>query len=195
LCATPALSAPCRGRNAHRSPLLRADPCYRTLRLDCRRRVCGHGWPPRSCRLAMAVSSVCWPCTLSFGDDAEDAYDEGGVTALVALFGFFLLPNEPLTTPWLTPREREMAHARIERDRVGDSAEPASVLEGLRQACRDKRTWLFCLMRNFHLSACSFNSFFPTYVSFSPMVTTSALGTSLVGYSLPSSDSSLRLTQ
>lgn len=23
-------------------------------------------------------------------------------------------------------------------------------------------SWLFCLMQNFHLSACSFNSFFPT---------------------------------
>lgn len=90
---------------------------------------------------------------------------EGAVTGLVAIFGFFLLPNEPLTTPWLKPHEREMAHARIERDRVGDSSEPVSPMEGLRQACRDKRTWLFCLMQNFHLSACSFNSFFPTVVN------------------------------
>jgi hypothetical protein len=86
------------------------------------------------------------------------------VTALVAIWGFFMLPNTPLTTSWLKPHEREMAHARMERDRVGDSTEPVSMMEGLRQACRDKRTWLFCLMQNFHLSACSFNSFFPTYV-------------------------------
>ncbi|RII14145.1 hypothetical protein CUC08_Gglean004286 [Alternaria sp. MG1] len=87
---------------------------------------------------------------------------EGAVTALVAIWGFFMLPNTPLTTSWLNPRERELAHARMERDRVGDSTEPVSMMEGLRQACRDKRTWLFCLMQNFHLSACSFNSFFPT---------------------------------
>jgi hypothetical protein len=87
---------------------------------------------------------------------------EGAVTGLVAIAGFFLLPSSPLTTSWLTPEERELAHARMERDRVGDSSEPVSSMEGLRQACRDPRTWLFCLMQNFHLSACSFNSFFPT---------------------------------
>ncbi|KAF2820461.1 MFS general substrate transporter [Ophiobolus disseminans] len=89
---------------------------------------------------------------------------EGAATGLVAIFGFFLLPNTPLTTSWLTPEERELAHARMERDRVGDSTEPVSSMEGLRQACRDPRTWLFCFMQNFHLSACSFNSFFPTVV-------------------------------
>ncbi|KAH4119909.1 hypothetical protein HBH47_119850 [Parastagonospora nodorum] len=89
---------------------------------------------------------------------------EGAVTAVVAIFGFFLLPNTPLTTSWLTPEERELAHARMERDRVGDSTEAVSSMEGLRQAYRDPRTWLFCFMQNFHLSACSFNSFFPTVV-------------------------------
>ncbi|KAJ4375478.1 hypothetical protein N0V86_007009 [Didymella sp. IMI 355093] len=89
---------------------------------------------------------------------------EGAVTAFVAIFGFFLLPNTPLTTSWLTPEERQLAHDRMERDRVGDAGEKVSMMEGLKQACKDKRTWLFCLMQNFHLSACSFNSFFPTVV-------------------------------
>ncbi|RYP03216.1 hypothetical protein DL764_005297 [Monosporascus ibericus] len=80
---------------------------------------------------------------------------EGAVTALVALFGFFLLPNTPLTTKWLKAEERELAHARMERDKLGDSLERASAMEGLKQAAKDKRTWLFCLMQNFHLSACS----------------------------------------
>ena len=73
------------------------------------------------------------------------------MTAFVAIFGFFLLPNTPLTTSWLTPEERQMAHDRMERDRVGDSGEKVSMMEGLRQACKDKRTWLFCLMQNFYL--------------------------------------------
>ncbi|RYP45937.1 hypothetical protein DL768_007782 [Monosporascus sp. mg162] len=90
---------------------------------------------------------------------------EGAVTALVALFGFFLLPNTPLATHWLKAEERELAHARMERDKLGDSLEQASTMEGLKQAVKDKRTWLFCLMQNFHLSACSFNSFFPTVVN------------------------------
>ncbi|KAH7122656.1 major facilitator superfamily domain-containing protein [Dendryphion nanum] len=89
---------------------------------------------------------------------------EGGVTFLIALFGFVLLPNTPLTTNWLNPTERQLAHDRMERDRIGDAGEKVSALEGLKQACKDKRTWLFCLMQNFHLSACSFNSYFPTVV-------------------------------
>lgn len=87
---------------------------------------------------------------------------EGAVTAVVAIFGFFLLPDTPTTTRWLTPAEKEMAHARMERDKIGDSVESSSTWEGFKDACKDKRTWLFCLMQNFHLSACSFNSFFPT---------------------------------
>ncbi|KAH7375507.1 MFS transporter [Plectosphaerella cucumerina] len=89
---------------------------------------------------------------------------EGIATAVVAILGFWLLPNTPLTTRWLSEREREIAHGRMERDKLDDDAGEASAMDGLRQACRDKRTWLFVLMQNFHLSACSFNSFFPTVI-------------------------------
>ncbi|QPC59037.1 hypothetical protein HYE67_001268 [Fusarium culmorum] len=89
---------------------------------------------------------------------------EGAVTALVAIIGFFMLPNTPTTTWWLSDREKQLAHDRMEKDKVSDSEEGGSSWEGLKQACKDKRTWLFCLMQNFHLSACSFNSFFPTVV-------------------------------
>lgn len=89
---------------------------------------------------------------------------EGAATAFMAIVGFWILPNTPLDTYWLNQRERTLAHERMERDKIGDSLEQASAWEGLKQAVKDKRTWLFCLMQNFHLSACSFNSFFPTYV-------------------------------
>ncbi|WAO96024.1 MFS domain-containing protein [Fusarium falciforme] len=90
---------------------------------------------------------------------------EGAATGLVSLIGFVLLPNTPLTTHWLNEREKQLAHSRMEKDKLSDASdEKASSWEGLKQACSDKRTWLFCLMQNFHLSACSFNSFFPTVV-------------------------------
>lgn len=56
----------------------------------------------------------------------------------------------------------------MEKDRVANSdtseatASKATAMDGLKQACRDPRTWLFVFMQCFHLSACSFNSFFPT---------------------------------
>ncbi|KAH6997399.1 major facilitator superfamily domain-containing protein [Ilyonectria destructans] len=90
---------------------------------------------------------------------------EGAATGVISIVGFFLLPNTPLTTSWLNERERELAHSRMVKDKLSDSDDqPVSAWEGLKQACGDKRTWLFCLMQNFHLSACSFNSFFPTVV-------------------------------
>ncbi|KAM5344627.1 hypothetical protein ACJ41O_013162 [Fusarium nematophilum] len=90
---------------------------------------------------------------------------EGAATALVSIIGFVLLPNTPLTTHWLNEREKQLAHSRMEKDKLSDSQDgEASSWQGLKQACSDKRTWLFCLMQNFHLSACSFNSFFPTVV-------------------------------
>lgn len=75
---------------------------------------------------------------------------EGGVTALVAGFGFFLLPDNPSETRWLTPEEKELCIARISRDTVGQQTR-GTTWEGLKQACSDPRTWLFCLMQNLHL--------------------------------------------
>ncbi|KAJ4986194.1 vitamin H transporter [Stagonosporopsis vannaccii] len=43
---------------------------------------------------------------------------EGAVTFGVAIIGLFLLPDYPLTTRWLTPDERQLAHDRIVRDTV-----------------------------------------------------------------------------
>ncbi|SPO06283.1 related to putative tartrate transporter [Cephalotrichum gorgonifer] len=75
---------------------------------------------------------------------------EGAVTALVAMFGFFLLPDDPSRTRWLTEAERALAVERIRRDTVGKQAQ-GSTWDGLKQACQDPRTWLFCLMQNLHI--------------------------------------------
>ena len=153
---------------AYRAAVLCANSRNRILWPHRRRCLCWHGWTQRNSWLAMAFHRVRHFSFTRRLSHANDEYSEGAVTALVAVVGFFLLPNTPLTTPWLTPDEQQLAHARIERDRIGDSTEKVSMMEGLRQACRDKRTWLFCLMQNFHLSACSFNSFFPTLVMHYP---------------------------
>ncbi|KAF3937908.1 hypothetical protein ABW19_dt0209508 [Dactylella cylindrospora] len=89
---------------------------------------------------------------------------EGVATFVVALFGFWLLPDDPAVTRWLTQEERDLAVARIRRDTVG-LKERGSTWEGLKQASMDPKTWLFCLMQNLHISAVSFNNFFPTIVN------------------------------
>ncbi|KAF9632825.1 putative vitamin h transporter protein [Lasiodiplodia theobromae] len=88
---------------------------------------------------------------------------EGILTFSISLLSLFTLADHPLSTRWLTPRERELAHARIARDTV--SAEnDRGARAGFMQAIRDPRLYLFCFMQNMHLSACGFNNFFPTVV-------------------------------
>ncbi|PVH86174.1 MFS general substrate transporter [Cadophora sp. DSE1049] len=88
---------------------------------------------------------------------------QGIVTFLVAVIGFFCLPDYPLTTRWLTQEERLLAHARMEEDTVGNKGD-ASIWAGLRQAVSDPVVWLFAAMAHMHLAANGFKNFFPTVV-------------------------------
>lgn len=88
---------------------------------------------------------------------------QGAVTGLVAIGAYPFLPDTPLTTRWLNAEERQLAHERLFRDRV-DQEEKGSTWQGLKQAVKDPRVWLFCLTQNLHLSANGFKNFFPSVV-------------------------------
>lgn len=81
---------------------------------------------------------------------------EGVVTFGVAIVCIFLLPDEPLTTRWLTPEQQQLAHERIQRDTVG-LEQSKGARAGFMQALRDPRLYLLVFMQNMHLSATSFN--------------------------------------
>lgn len=49
-------------------------------------------------------------------------------------------------------------------DTTAHREEGSGVWTGLREACSDPRTWMFCLMDNLHLSANGFKNFLPTAV-------------------------------
>jgi MFS family permease len=89
---------------------------------------------------------------------------QGAVTFLIAVIGFFLLPDFPHNTWWLTPEERLLATSRMELDTVGNTGEKPSVWVGLRQATTDPVVWLFAFMAHMHLAANGFKNFFPTVV-------------------------------
>jgi hypothetical protein len=82
---------------------------------------------------------------------------------VIALGAVLTLPDHPLTTKWLTPEERQLAHDRIERDTVGGKA-GTSTFAGLKEAARDPKLWLFAFMQHMHLAANGFKNFFPTAV-------------------------------
>ncbi|CAI6270251.1 unnamed protein product [Periconia digitata] len=86
---------------------------------------------------------------------------QGAFSALTALMAFWFLPDDPLTTKWLTEEERLLAHNRILIDTV-DVQESTSVWSGLRDAATDWRTWAMTLMYNLHVSSLGFQNFIPT---------------------------------
>lgn len=81
----------------------------------------------------------------------------------MAVAALWLLPDHPLTTRWLTPEQRQLAHDRMERDTVG-LQESRGAIAGFKQALTDPRLALFVLFQTLHMAACGFNSFFPTVV-------------------------------
>lgn len=100
---------------------------------------------------------------------------QGSLSMVVAIAGFFLLPDSPLKTRWLTSEERQAAHDRIAKDTTERREGSSSVMKGLREAVADYRTWVFCLCDNMHLSANGFKNFLPTVVKSLGLSTTTAL--------------------
>ncbi|KAH7031461.1 major facilitator superfamily transporter [Microdochium trichocladiopsis] len=88
---------------------------------------------------------------------------QGAVTFVIAIAGYFLLPDFPHNTKWLTQEERDLASNRMELDAT-ENAGQTSVMEGLKQAAKDPVVWLFCLMAHLHLAANGFKNFFPSVV-------------------------------
>ena len=88
---------------------------------------------------------------------------QGVLTFIVAIISAFILPDEPLTTKWLSEEQRILAHTRMQRDTV-QSRDNTSLLTGLLDACKDIRLWVFVLMQHMHIAAGAYKNFFPTVI-------------------------------
>lgn len=77
---------------------------------------------------------------------------QGAVTFVIAVVGFFLLPDFTHNTWWLTQEERDLATNRMALDTVGNKGE-TSVWAGFRQAGKDPMVWIFAFMAHMHLAA------------------------------------------
>jgi sugar phosphate permease len=87
---------------------------------------------------------------------------EGGVSILVGIAAFFLLPNYPENTKWLTAEESEMAQYRVIVSNGGKEEQVGGTWDGLKAAVRDPFTWMFCGMHFSLINAQSFKDFFPS---------------------------------
>ncbi|KAL1846011.1 hypothetical protein Daus18300_014386 [Diaporthe australafricana] len=88
----------------------------------------------------------------------------GSVSVVMSALSFFILPNEPLKTKWLTPAERRLAHDRIAGDTV-ELQKGGSMVQGLRDALRDRRVWLFLVIQHVNAFAGSIRVFLPTLLA------------------------------
>lgn len=92
---------------------------------------------------------------------------EGGVTIGIAFFGYFILPDFPRTTPWLTEKEKELAAWRLAED-IGqddwvDSAHQ-TFWQGVKMAFSDIKTYILGVMLFSIVSSGTVTNFFPTVV-------------------------------
>ena len=63
---------------------------------------------------------------------------QGVATFVIAVGAAFILPDDPLTTRWLKPEERELANNRIIADTVGASHQ-TTTFRGLLEAAKDPK--------------------------------------------------------
>jgi len=92
---------------------------------------------------------------------------EGAITVFIALFSFFILPNLPRTTVWLTEEERQLAVWRLQED-IGEddwvNSEQQSFFHGMKLAFLDIKMWILMVMLLGFVSSASVTNFFPTVV-------------------------------
>ena len=92
---------------------------------------------------------------------------EGVITIAVAIAAFWILPNFPRTTTWLTEEETALATWRLEEDIGQDdwtNSEEQTMWHGFRLALQDVKMWVLLVLLFGNVSAASVTNFFPTVV-------------------------------
>lgn len=93
---------------------------------------------------------------------------EGAITVVIAFSAYFVLPNFPRTTSWLTEEERELAAYRLVEDAGVDDTnaeDDHGFFHGFTLAARDVKTFVLMAILTGVVSSASVTNFFPTVVS------------------------------
>lgn len=92
---------------------------------------------------------------------------EGLATVVVAFIAYFILPNFPHTTKWLSEQERQLAVHRLQAD-VGEAEtedESHGFFHGFVLALKDPKTYVLLFVLLGITSSASVTNFFPTVVA------------------------------
>ncbi|KAI1104507.1 MFS general substrate transporter [Jackrogersella minutella] len=92
---------------------------------------------------------------------------EGVITVGISFCAFFILPNFPRTTSWLSEEEKALAIWRLEED-IGEDdwidSEHQSLWIGAKQAFIDVKTWVLLVLLFGIVASGSVTNFFPAVV-------------------------------
>lgn len=94
---------------------------------------------------------------------------EGIATVIVGTIAFFVLPDYPNTTKWLSEEEKIVAECRLavdagSEDTLAEGEGEVSIWTGMAWALRDYRVWLFACPQMSTTASISFSHFFPTLI-------------------------------
>ncbi|KAJ5701432.1 MFS transporter [Penicillium malachiteum] len=89
---------------------------------------------------------------------------EGSITAFVAICAFFILPDYPSNTRWLSPTERAVAEWRLLSDSGQVDEDDAKWSYGFKRAFADWRLYIFALAFLCIQVASATSNFFPSVV-------------------------------
>ncbi|GMK53978.1 hypothetical protein CspeluHIS016_0105640 [Cutaneotrichosporon spelunceum] len=90
---------------------------------------------------------------------------EGLITVVVACAAFFVLPNYPATTKWLSAEEKQLAINRllaVQAESVVEEESHMGHWQAFKLACKDPKTWVFVLIYNLFNMVGTISYFFPT---------------------------------
>ncbi|KAA8905772.1 hypothetical protein TRICI_005229 [Trichomonascus ciferrii] len=94
---------------------------------------------------------------------------EGLATLVVVPFAYFVLPDLPANTKWLSDQERDMAMWRLRREVGKDdwvSSEEDSTIAGFKMAVKDIKVWISGIGLTFYAAAgAGIQNFFPSVVA------------------------------
>jgi MFS family permease len=91
---------------------------------------------------------------------------EGLITVAVACVSFFVLPNYPTTTKWLSIEEKRLAVARLlSADSTGDEDPHMTHWTAFKLACKDPKTWVFVVIYNLLNMVGTISYFFPSLMT------------------------------
>ncbi|KAK8138301.1 MFS general substrate transporter [Apiospora sp. TS-2023a] len=92
---------------------------------------------------------------------------EGLATAVVGVTGYFVIPDYPGTTKWLSEEEKVVAQGRLATDagnEDGTGEDEVTIWQGIAWALKDSRVWLFACLQMATVASISYSHFFPTLI-------------------------------